>query len=234
MTVFLSTLPNYTARIETTDFPVQDSVICMPDQRLAYLLIDISPWQDDQLALMSSTHIQSADHAAQHITLGADLADIAAAPKFTDLAQVFLDKLPPIIVGPFGNTLSPLMMAAAISPTTDAPDVDEIDTARHHRFSALRGMDVYGKDGQLGWISDFILSKDDLSIQFLVLSTKSQLRTQRHVVPAQKFRHFAQQATHVVLDITSQDLADAPQLQVDDMPSRDWLRALHAYYRLSV
>lgn len=137
--------------------------------------------------------------------------------------------LPPILTGPFGNTVSPLLMMAGMrseaveeqAPHPDAPGTRddsgeepgaEADPrAALERASEWLGAPVFGRAGELGRVDDLLLAKADWATAYLIVRA----RTGRHAVPWAVVRHRAP-GGHVVISGDAAALAGSP-----DIPSPD-------------
>ena len=131
--------------------------------RLRYVGVDVGGWLSHRTALLS-TGLLTWDEGWH---ADATRAEIEAAE--TDPDDGFdLSDLPPLVTGPFGNTFSPLMIAAGLRaeaedealprpPDAEGPPVDaDRLTRRLDRWSALRGTPVFARDGEIGPLIDLI------------------------------------------------------------------------------
>ena len=132
-------------------------------ERLRYVGLDVGGWLSHRTALLSSGLLSWDDgwHA------DATREEIEAAELDHERGFDLAD-LPPLITGPFGNTFSPLLIAAGLQaeaeeeapprpPAADGPALDPEDlTRRLERWSALRGTPVFARDGEIGPLIDLI------------------------------------------------------------------------------
>ena len=131
-------------------------------------------------------------------------ADIRAAPGWNSgeshRIPVALEAWPPIIVGPFGETTSPLMFYAAMleaetgaEPAPPSGRRADARVDRLERATRRLGGEVFGADGFLGRLDDMVVAPVGLAVTDLVVDG-------RHV-PYARLRHMADEGTHTVLDI---------------------------------
>ena len=131
--------------------------------RLRYVGVDVGGWLSHRTALLS-TGLLSWDEGWQ---ADATREEIEAAELDHERGFDLAD-LPPLITGPFGNTFSPLLIAAGLRagaeeaapphpPEGDGPAVHADDLTRSlDRWSALRGTPVFARDGEIGPLIDLI------------------------------------------------------------------------------
>lgn len=136
--------------------------------RLLYAYFDLGGW------LVGQPVVLSADR------LGVDQGDITVTLTDMELEErrnnsealqdaggpLDLTAMPPVVVGPFGYSVAPVMGAAMLNSMSvqerpNRPDLDE----KHvdwHWYSALRGLPVFDSAGPVGALTDILIS-DGLS-----------------------------------------------------------------------
>ena len=146
---------------------VTDAWIDPVGGRLRYVGVDVGGWLSHRTALLSAGLLEwddgwRADATREEI----EAAEIDHEGGFD------LGALPPLITGPFGNTFSPLLIAAGLraeaedeapphppieadGPAGPAVEAEDL-TRRLDRWSALRGTPVFARDGEIGPLIDLI------------------------------------------------------------------------------
>ncbi|WP_224825071.1 PRC-barrel domain-containing protein [Cognatishimia sp. MH4019] len=215
---------------------MKDVFFSIADGTLAFLLVDTGSWLQSDTVLISSKMISDISIEDRSIELDITAAQLEAAPVWKEDDTIFLDAMPPVVVGPFGNTISPAMMAALIRQRRQEQDssvaeelIDDLD-----QFTTIQGTDVFGTDGELGNLVDFLMTPEERKITHMVIDNGNVLPGRQLVIPLEKLRHKAAQDTHLVLDLTSSELADAPQLEAINRVNRNWLDDLRSYYGLPI
>lgn len=234
MLLSIGDLTRFTATTKDASFPIKDVFFSLSDRDLSYLVIDTGSWFETDTVLVSSRLITGVSTDNREIALETDEATIRSAPRWQDDQSSSLDAFPPIVVGPFGNTISPLMLASMARKAPDATTAGDALTQRLDRFSEVDGIDVFGRDGELGRVVDLLLSPKIHEITHLVVDNGKVLAGRQLIVPIEKLRHQAAQDTHLVLNLTSSELANAPQMEYADRLNRNWIDALRSYYQLPV
>jgi hypothetical protein len=133
-------------------------------------------------------------------------ADIHAAPGWDSgeahphRVPVAIESWPPIVIGPLGETASPLMFYAAL---VDAEESVEPPEVPHHtadarvdrleRATRRLGGEVFGADGPIGRLDDMLVAPVGLAITDLVVDGR--------LVPYARLRHMAEEGTHTVVNL---------------------------------
>ncbi len=111
-----------------------------------------------------------------------------------------LEAWPPILIGPFGGTTSPLMFYAAMLEAEEAneppepphhsvdPRVDRLERVTHRL-----GAEAFGADGPLGRLEDFIVAPVAFTITDFVVGGRR--------IPYTRLRHMSDEGEHTVLNL---------------------------------
>ncbi|MCE8006133.1 PRC-barrel domain-containing protein [Aestuariivita sp.] len=228
----LDDLTRFTAVAADASFPIKDVFFSLSDRTLVYLLVDTGSWFDSDTVLVSAGLISDVSTDARTLTLDTDESQIRAAPEWHEEHASLLSAMPPIVVGPFGNTISPAMMVAIASASMESEPADTTLTQTLEHYGKIKGMDVFGSDNQLGTLVDLLVDFETRKITHLVIDNGKVLAGRQLLVPIEKLRYQAEQGTHLVLALTSSELEDAPQIETADRLDRNWIDVLRTYYRL--
>jgi hypothetical protein len=199
----------------TADEVFFDSV----ERRLRYLAVDIGGWFSVHEVIVSAALLDAPGETGGW-GLRIDEPALEAAPRWHDRMAdeaVDLTGWPPIIVGPFGGTYAPMLMyeqlvargragadqAESKSPTEGS---GEAMVYRLERVTEWLGLLAFGRDGELGRIDDMLFDEATLGIERLVLGSGGLLSHRVAEVPLSALRHMAHQRTHVVLDISADEV----------------------------
>lgn len=202
-------------RTVTVDEVFFDSV----ERRLRYLAVDIGGWFSVHEVIVSAALLEAPGETGGW-GLRLDEAALEAAPRWHDRMTdepVDLTGWPPIIVGPFGDTYAPMLMyeqlvargrAGTVPAETDGPSEGsgEAMVYRLERVTEWLGLLAFGRDGELGRIDDILFDDATLGLERLVLGSGGFLSHRAAEVPLSALRHMAHQRTHVVLDLSADDL----------------------------
>jgi hypothetical protein len=147
-------------------------------------------------------------------------SDIRSAPGWDSgdphphHVPVALEAWPPILVGPFGHTTSPLMFYAAMVDAEDSTEPPEqphrssdprVD--RLERVTRRLGAEVFGSDGPLGRLDDMLVAPTGFTITDLIVDGRQ--------VPYGHLRHMAEEGTHTVLNADRPTFEGLPRLDAD-------------------
>ena len=177
---------------------------------LRYVGADVGGWLSGRVALVAAGLLRY-DGERWHADTARE--DIEAATLASDggLHLDLLD-LPPLITGPFGNTVSPLLMAAGLraeaaeeapplppeardAPAGVPPLTAEDRIRRLETWDELHGAAVFARDGELGALSDLVLDDRAWDVAELVVTAPGGMLH----VPANLVRHRVEAGGHYVL-----------------------------------
>ena len=187
------------------------------DRKLHYLAVDIGGWFEIDEVLVSADLLVPPDAQRGWWTLTLDETAIEAAPRWSAdglREPADLTGWPPIIVGPFGGTYAPMLlyeqMVARGEATRDgraeADDAGDELIFRMDRATEWLGMPAFGRDGELGQVEDILFDDETREIAWLVLGRGGLLNHRTGEVPVSAIRHMARQGTHLVLDISADEV----------------------------
>ena len=180
--------------------------------RLRYLGLDVGGWLSHRTALLSTGHLSWDEGWHADVTR----AEIEAAE--VDPERGFdIGDLPPLITGPFGNTFSPLLIAAGLraeaaeemTPAPEGPALDAADmTRRLDRWSALRGIPVFARDGEIGPLDDLIYDDRMWDPEAMVVTSVAG----RTEIPWSQMRRRVDSGGHLLLHAGMEELGIRPSL----------------------
>jgi len=181
-------------------FPIRALFHDADSRRLQMAAIDIGGWLDRREVLVSLDRFGAPGDDAWPVSMTRD--ELHDAPEWTDDSAA-ASALPPLIVGPFGYTFSPMLMAAGMATSADRtvpadPDEGNADLVSRsggrvknmERCSDLLGRDAFGPGGNMGKVADLVI--EDMTVTGII--TEDDTR-----VPLARLRHIAEQG-HFVFD----------------------------------
>lgn len=200
----LTELMNAKVLAAGTELPVVELFYEPETRRLRYAAVDAGGWFERSEVLVSIENFGALD-ADGHWPLGLTREEVEAAPHWHDQsAELRAADLPPLVVGPFGSTFSPMLMRAqmrdiadeAVGPADDPTEALMTDGSGRvfamERAGEWLGREAYGAGGFLGTVSDLTLD-DDLRVHACQLDRGG-------AVPFDRLKHMAEQG-HAVFDV---------------------------------
>lgn len=182
-------------------FPIRALFHDETSRRLKAAAVDIGGWLDRREVLVSIDRFGPPDDGSWPLSLVRD--ELQDAPEWEHADSAALG-MPPLIIGPFGYTFSPLLMAAGMNASAerslpDAPDSGEraVVESEDGRFAGLvrtadwLNRDAFGPKGHLGKVADLQLD-DSLAITALILDDDT-------ILPMTRLRNMPEQG-HFVFD----------------------------------
>ncbi|MHA6263303.1 PRC-barrel domain-containing protein [Arenibacterium sp. CAU 1754] len=236
MLIPLSDMTRYTTPIDEEKVNVVDIFFSASDWRLKHLMLDMSGWFDQQGALVSADHVRDINTDDRQMDLSVTKADLDVAPRLSswnDGVNLF-GMLPPIVIGPFGNTVSPQLAAAGMVVHSKSQVADPEPAIQFARFSKWSKLEVFGTEGQLGTLEDLLYDPEKQAISHMVVDNGKRLPGRQLVLPIEVFRHIADQETHIVVALNEEQLSKAPQIETLDQVDRHWIDTVRTYFALPV
>ncbi len=181
-------------------FPIRTLFHRTETLRLSYAAVDIGGWLERREVLVSLDRFGAPEDGIWPVSLGRE--ELEAAPAIEAGDGGWGDALPPLVVGPFGYTFSPLLMAAGMEagaarqmPDRAEPPADLLSRSQGRLHDMERstdwlGREAFGPDGAMGPIADMVVT--DMVLTAAVLEDGTEL-------PLARLRHLAEQG-HAVFD----------------------------------
>ncbi len=174
-------------------FPVTEIFFHEPTGRLRYVALGTGGWLTREEVLVRADRFGVPEEGSSHwpVTLSAEHIEEAPTWHGGDASgpPIHLENWPPIVVGPFGGTTSPLMMWAELAESEHedhrhGPSGDS-RVAKLERASQRLGGEVFGSDGLLGTLADMTVDPETFEIHHFVVRAPDgdHARALRHAAP---------------------------------------------------
>lgn len=197
MTYRLTDLLSLTATPKDGHFPVREIFYDPETWRIRYVALGAEGWFDRREMLIEIGYFGTPAHGHWPIEMSRE--DVEHAPQWSE-APSAATYLPPIVIGPFGYTFSPMMMAAQwyedqaqqAERERAAGNVED-STGRTYRMaqaSTWIGREVSGPAGVAGRIADMVLDRDWV-ITEMVMEDGAR-------IPVDRLRHVSEQGQAVI------------------------------------
>lgn len=236
----LSAMLDGTVRLDDEELDVVGAWLDPEDVRLRYLVLDLGGWMSNRTALLAAGALTPRDDGRW--TTAVTRAEVEAAEGQPESGfRLDMSALPMILTGPFGNTISPMLMAAGLrseaveegppsrpgmrEDSGDAPPAisAEAKTRSLERWEAWRGAPVFARDGEIGPLGDLMLDDIDWRPVRAIVTT-------RHGpvgLPWELMRRRVQPGGHIVMALDIDHVTSAPD-GLD--PGTEADAALRAHY----
>ena len=99
-----------------------------------------------------------------------------------------------------------------------------------HSGSALIGSLVQGRDGDVGQVSDFIVDEQSWAIRYLVVDTGDWWHAHKVLIAPQWIVNVNWLDTEIAINMSRQDVKDAPHFEPEATIGRDLEVGLHEHY----
>ncbi|MEO1550421.1 MAG: hypothetical protein AAFR93_08315 [Pseudomonadota bacterium] len=202
--------------VEGEILPVRGMLGHLDKRQVIYVAVDVGTWFTRDTALVAAANV---DFSNNSLTYDLRKEHVEHAPRWggddpTWFEQFGLSSLPPIIVGPFGNTVSPLMLAAAVQPPHPQEDRPIAPVAQIDSLTSLGdviGAEAFGTDGPLGHVRDLEI-REDGNIAGFVLEHQLRDVPALFLIPQERFSHRGEEHGHLVFDTTASGVRRAELL----------------------
>ena len=231
MLIQCTTLARFNADAGDDTLKLHDLFIDPTSWRLTHLTLDTGGWFDSDISLVAASLIDGIDREERRVRLSLSKADLDAAPRLHDVSPS-ITSMPPLIVGPFGGTFSPLMATAALAAQDEGQDARPAVLGDSQAMRDLIQLPVFGSDGELGPLEDLLLDTDTGRASHIVVNTGTILPGPQRVIPVEKVRYIADRKTHFVAELTKDQLEHAPQVEDLDQIDTTWLTTARTYFGL--
>ena len=236
----LSAMLDGTVRLGEEELEVVDAWLEPADARLRYVALDVGSWLRERSALLAAGALVPREG---RWTTAVTREEVEAAQVEPEGGfHLDMTSLPAILTGPFGNTISPMMIAAGLraeaaeeapparpedrsaAPDDDAPALDaEALTRQLVRWEDWREAPVFARDGEVGPLIDLILDDVDWRpARAVVAAARGPV-----ALPWSLLRRRVPGSGHLVMAIDADHVASAPDGLTGGAETDE---ALHAHY----
>lgn len=166
----LTDLLSLAARSGEDRFPIVELFTRPGDLRLSHAALDTGSWIERRQSLVSVQRFGAPSDEDWPLELSRE--EVEAAPEIEPEAEWSWTDLPPILTGPFGYTISPLLIAAQTAPpspgggTTSKPPLEPA--------SGWIGRPAFDASGALGPVADLDIDAG-MAVEAFLLEDGSRL-----------------------------------------------------------
>ncbi|SNS53454.1 PRC-barrel domain-containing protein [Tropicimonas sediminicola] len=187
-----------------------DAFFRVEDGCLTHVLVDVGGWLSTDRVLVSSELLMPPEGAEGDDRWRLSLSEEAleAAPRWGGAKEaegIDLLKWPPVIVGPFGSTVSPILMYEQIRALQEREEASIASDGRGpqisrdmQRASAWFGLPAFDASGELGRVQDLEFDPDSRRILAIVLEANGAGPDGGREIPYGALRHIGGEGTHLV------------------------------------
>lgn len=159
---------------------------------MRFIAVDLGGWFSVDEVLIAAEQLDKTTEGDWRVTL--DEAALEGAPRWNEepgRQLVDLRNWPPLIVGPFGATYSPILLYEQwLSETTDpAAAAGQELVARMHRASEVLGTKLSGPTGEIGTIEDISFAVEGMTLENIEVTLSGGTTGQTAHIPVQAVRH---------------------------------------------
>jgi hypothetical protein len=218
----ISELVHHRAHAADASFPLHEVFFHLPEGAIRYVALDVGGWLDATEVLVEAERLTAPARGSRAWGLSLTKEEVEDAPRWaagTTEHLAHLEAWPPLVVGPFGSTYSPILMYEQLvgsGPAGEAGAAGDAAVTELERATQWLSRPVFCDDGEVGRVEDLLFDDATLHMTHVVVGKGGLLRHEGHAVPFDRVSHMARAHTHLVLAGLSAAVAEAPA--PDDLP----------------
>jgi uncharacterized protein YrrD len=237
---------SHKARSGDTQFPVTEVFFDLSTGKVGYVALDVGHWFDTTEVLVPISQMTKPTDPTGEWVVKMDRAAVEAAPKWSDQSEdtptLASEAGPSMMLGPFGNAMSPLLIFGPLRDMVDG-SVEPSDPIAEAKVAAFQratfwigaevaGQDDTGRDEVLGSVDDLLLDASTLRLTHVVIDNGKVLAGRQLAVPYEKVLTMSDMPHQLRMQLTASTLEKGPQIETMDGVDRHWLDTLRTYYQL--
>ncbi len=232
----LKDIIGYRIRAKDGDFgKVRDFFFDDHSWTIRYVVADTGHWLPGRQVLLAPVEVSDADTAGRLLVVSLTQQQIAGSPSVeTDLpvsrqqeselaAYYGWEPYWGTLGGPAVGVLVPAQTAKAVQTAHGDPHLRSVMEST--------GYHIQASDGEIGHVDDYIAQSDDFGIRYLVVSTRNLLPGHKVLVSPAWVQSFDWANATVHLDLTREEIKNAPRFDPNAPVDRSYEKLLHEHYR---
>lgn len=96
--------------------------------------------------------------------------------------------------------------------------------------NAITGYHIHAKDGDIGHVVDFIIDDKSWAIRYLIIDTTNWFAGKKVLISPKWIDHISWEESKVFVDLSSEEIKQAPEYTEEALLTRDYETQLHKYY----
>jgi len=204
---------------------------------IRYLVADTGNWLSERQVLISPYALEPANKAGMVIPVHMTRAQIEKGPPLsTDrpVSRQYEGEYYAYYGWPaywggthaWGATAYPMPGPARWSEVSLRDDEDP-----HLRSTAdVSGRDVHALDGEIGHTEDFVIDDETWNIRYLIVATKNWWPGKKVLISTRWIDHISWEEARVYVDMTRDEIRNAPEFTDETLITRDHEAKLHRHY----
>jgi hypothetical protein len=213
---------------------------------IRYLVVDTGNWLPGRRVLISPISLGRADPANGRIEVALTMKQVEDSPGIESDKPVsrqyetsYFDYYgyPYYWTGPYlwGAAAYP---GPVITPEPTQPEVEAIrsreqQSADPHLHSAneVTGYYIEATDGDIGHVEQFLIDDESWAIRYMVVDTRNWWPGKKVLVAPQWIERASWEDSRVYVNLSRNNIQQAPEYDLNRLPSRDYELTLHEHYR---
>lgn len=203
-----------------------------------YLIANTGTWLSKRQVLISPYFLGTIDHTLEFINVNLTKREIEDSPTIDSdkpVSRQFEESYYNFYGAPtyWGG---PSVWGALPTLTHDRDEWKKIKTEDEGWDPDLRsskdvtGHNIQASDGEIGHVEDFIIDDESWTIRYLVIDTRNFLPGKKVLVSPEWIDRISWEDSKVFIDMTMDQIRNAPEYDPDELPGREYETQLYGYY----
>jgi hypothetical protein len=220
---------------------VDDFLFSDDDWIVRWAVIDTGNWLPGRLVLLPPNRLMLPDANSDGISVALTRKQVEDSPE--------IDRDPPVSRqqemriyshygwDPYWASISasaamgePAMVPPVVEPRPMQP-LGETGDPTLHAVRDVTGYYIHAQDGDIGHVEDFLISTPDWVIRYLIVDTKNWWPGKHVLVAPQWASGISWSERAVTLEMTREQIEQAPEYDPDHIIDRPFEERLHEHYR---
>ncbi|NOD84730.1 PRC-barrel domain-containing protein [Ruegeria sp. HKCCD6119] len=181
---------------------VSDIAISAGQTELEYVLVNLSVAGGNDPVAFTADTLELGASVIECAFSHQQLHHLRQRKEDEDPLAVDIKGLPPLVVGPFGNAIAPVVMGAVLNDALRQRPQPTPPGSNFRWFTKLRGNPVFDATGELGKLKDIEFDPDTKVLRFLLIDGRPDILS----FPFAELRNIPDDEHYMVLSTSSDPL----------------------------
>lgn len=232
----LKDMIGYRIRAQDGDFgKVRDFFFDDHSWTIRYVVVDTGRWLPGQQVLLAPAEVKDTDVAARMLAVSLTRQQIENAPNVETDLPVSRQKESELAAyygwEPYWGTLGGPAVGTLVRVQSPATVAEHPGDPHLRSVQESIGYHIQAADGEIGHVDDYIAQHDDLGIRYMVVATRNWMPGRKVLVSPAWVQRFDWANALVHLDLSRQEIQNAPHFDPNAPVDRSYEQLLHEHYQ---
>ncbi|MYL65765.1 PRC-barrel domain containing protein [Bacillus hwajinpoensis] len=210
---------------------------------IRYLVIDTHKWLPGRKVLISPISIEHTNHETESFSVSLTSQEVSESPDIDtnqpisrkhemDVNRHFSWPYYWVGTGAWGNGMYPRPFMADDLPDANSSLRNSNEDEENHLRSTkeVAGYHIQATDGEIGHVKDFIFDDETWQLRYFIVDTKNWFSGKEVLLSTKWIHDINWQDRTVIVDVTKEDIDQAPEYRLNEPITRRFEEDLHAHY----